>query len=144
MKLAVLRSCIFLVATYGAESWTMKAEDIKRLRAFEHKCYRKILRIPRIAKRTNQSVRNELSVTENWLLNFVIKQRLKYFGHVKRHEGLEKQLLEGFVAGKRSRERQKKKWTDGIEEVLGLSTSESGIVARDKDAYRATVYATTL
>ena len=85
-------------------------------------------------------VRKELGVKDDWLLNFVIKQRLKYFGHVKRHEGLEKQLLEGFVAGKRSRGKQKKKWTDGIEEVLGLSTSE----ARDRDAYRATVYAATL
>ena len=84
LKLKVLRTCIFPIATYGCETWVLRKLDIKRINAFEIKCYRKILRIPWIAHRTNCSI------------------KLKYFGHVTRHNGLEKTIMKGMVAGKRS------------------------------------------
>ena len=76
MKLAVLRTCIFPAATYGAESWTIKQDDAKRIRAFENKCYRKILRVPWIIKRTNESIKNELDIKGDLFMSYITKQRL--------------------------------------------------------------------
>ena len=74
------------------------------------KCYRKISRIPWIAHRTNCSILNELQLPTNWLYNFVRRQQLKYFGHVTRHDGLEKTLMQGMVAGKTSRGKPRRRW----------------------------------
>ena len=80
LKLKVLRTCIFPIATYGCETWVLRKLDIKkRINAFEIKCYRKILRIPWIAHRTNCSILNELHLPTNWLYNCVRRQHLKYF-----------------------------------------------------------------
>ena len=103
LKLKVLRTCIFPIGTYGCETWVLRKLDIKRINAFEMKCYRKVLRIPWIAHRTNCSILNELHLPTNWMYNFVRRQKLKYFGHVTRHNGLEKTIMQGMVAGKRSR-----------------------------------------
>ena len=87
----------------------VKAEPLIRCRVApktEMKCYRKILRIPWIAHRTNCSILNELHLPTNWMYNFVRRQKLKYFGHVTRHNGLEKTIMQGMVAGKRSRGNQ--------------------------------------
>ena len=108
LKLKVLRTCIFPIATYGCETWVLRKLDTKRINAFEMKCYRKILRIPWIAHRTNCSILNELHLPTNWLYNFVRRQKLKYFGHVTRHNGLEKTILQGMVAGKEAEESRDK------------------------------------
>ena len=71
LKLKVVRTCIFPIATYGCETWVQRKLDIKRMNAFEMKCYRKILRIPWIAHRTNCSILNELHQPTNWLYNIV-------------------------------------------------------------------------
>ena len=109
LKLKVLRTCIFPIGTYGCETWVLRKLDIKRINAFEMKCYRKVLRIPWIAHRTNCSILNELHLPTNWMYNFVRRQKLKYFGHVTRHNGLEKTIMQGMVAGKRSREKKPRK-----------------------------------
>ena len=96
-------ACIFPIVTYGCETWVLRKLDIKRINAFEMKCYRKILRISWIAHRTNSSILNELHLPKNWLYNFVRRQKLKYFGNVTRRSGLEKTIMQGIVAGKRSR-----------------------------------------
>ena len=101
LKLTVLRTCIFPIGTYGCETWVLRKLYIKRINAFEMKCYRKVLRIPWIAHRTNCSILNELHLPTNWMYNFVRRQKLKYFGHVTRHNGLEKTIMQGMVAGKR-------------------------------------------
>ena len=77
LKLKVLRTCIFLIATLGCETWVLRKLDIKRINDFEIKCCRKILRIPWIAHRTNCSKLNELHLPTNWLYNFVTRQTLK-------------------------------------------------------------------
>ena len=101
LKLKVLRTCIFPIATYGCETWVGPTAQIRfqKKNAFEMKCYRNILRIPWIAHRTNCSILNELHLPTNWLCNFVRRQKLKYFGHVTRHDCLEKTIMQGMVAG---------------------------------------------
>ena len=79
LKLKVLRTCIFLVAKYGCETWVLRKLDIKRINAFEMKCYRKVLLIPWIAYRTNCSILNELHLPTNGLYNFVRCQKLNHF-----------------------------------------------------------------
>ena len=143
LKLHVLRSCIFPIATYGSESWTIKATDAARIKSFEMKCYRRMLRIPWIVRRTNESVRKEIGVEEDWLNRYALKQRLGFFGHIVRHHTLEKTILEGKIAGKRTRGRQRKRWTDGVEETIGLTTYEAGVVAQDRVAWRSVLDAAT-
>ena len=93
LKLKFLRTCIFPIATYGCETWVLRKLDIKRINSFEIKCYRKILCIPWIAHRTNCSILNELHLPTNWMYNFVRRQKLKYFGNVTHHTGLEKTII---------------------------------------------------
>ena len=93
------------------------------------KCYRKLLRIPWIAHRTNSSISNELHLPTNWLYNFVRRQNLKYFGHVTRHNGLEKTIMQGMVAGKRSRGKPRQRCEKDITDTFGTyddSSKQSG------------------
>ena len=93
-KLRILRACIFPVATYGCQAWALGKTNLKRINAFEMKCYRKMIRNSWTEHRMNKSVREELQVEEQWLENFVRREKLKYFGHLKRSEGLGKIILE--------------------------------------------------
>ena len=131
LKLKVLRTCIFPIATYGCETWVLRKLDTKRINAFEMKCYRKILRIPWIAHRTNCSILNELHLPTNWLYNCVRRQKLKYFGHVTRHNGLEKTIMQGMVAVKRSRGKPRQRWKKDITDTFGTMTAASR-VAEDR------------
>ena len=103
----------------------------KKINAFEIKCYRKILRIPCIAHRTNCSILNELHLPTNWMYNFVRRPKLKYFGHVTRHNGLEKTIMQGMVAGKRSRGKPRQRWEKYIKDTFGTMTAASR-VAEDR------------
>ena len=98
-KIRFLRALIFPITTYGCESWTINKTSERKINAFELKCYRTILRVPWTEKRTNNSILQELNIKEERLLSTIIKRKLKYFGHVKRHEGLEKEILEGQEQG---------------------------------------------
>jgi len=105
-EIRFLRACIFYVATYGCETWTLNKTAEKFITAFELKCYRRVLRIYWTERRTNQSILQELRIENNWLLNQIITRKIKYFGHVKRHQGLEKTIMEGMMLQKRRREDQ--------------------------------------
>ena len=129
MKMKVLRTCIFPTATYGCETWTISKIDEKRINAFEMKCYRKILRIPWTAKETNNSVKEQLRIQELYLLNSIKKLKLKYFGHLKRHNTLERIFLEGMVEGKRERERKKERETERERENTSLLTPKKHVIA---------------
>ena len=107
-KLRILRACIFPIAAYSCKVWMLGKTNLKRINAFEMKCYRKNLRISRTEHRTNKSIREELQVEEQWLENFVRRQKLKYFGHLKRSERLTKIILEGRINGKRERGRPRR------------------------------------
>ena len=95
LKWRTLKACIFPVAIYGCEAWTISKTDEKKITSFEMKCYRKILRISWTERKTNASVLEQLGVKAPQLLNLIKKQKLSYFGHIKRHNLLEKLFLEG-------------------------------------------------
>ena len=143
LKLKVLKTCIFPVATYGCEAWTLTKLDEKKITAFEMKCYRKILRIPWTARRTNKSVLEELDMTDCELLNLIKKQKLAYFGHVCRHDTLEKVCLSGMLEGKRGRGRPRRRWAQDVSDWLGRTISEAGSLAQDRDKFRRAVWEAT-
>ena len=136
------RAFKFPTATYGCVSWAIKQYDARYITAFEHKCYRKILRVTWTQRRTNADMRNELEVPEGLLLNIVYRRKLKFFCHIKGHDSLElKAALEGKVPRKRGR--QRRRWEDCISERLGYTTNEAGRLAQNRVLYRATVHAAT-
>ena len=139
-KLKFLRSLIFPIATYGSETWSLSKEAEKKINAFELRCYRKILRISYVDRRTNASVLNELgNIPENWLQNTILSRKMKYFGHVKRHDCLEKDIYEGIIEGKRGRGRPRRRWSQDISDRLNTSVTEAGRRAQDRAAFRQAV-----
>ena len=111
LKWRTLKACIFPVAIYGCEAWTISKTDEKKITSFEMKCYRKILRISWTERKTHASVLEQLGVKAPQLLNLIKKQKLSYFGHIKRHNTLEKLFLEGTCEGRRGRGRPRRRWT---------------------------------
>ena len=122
-KIRLVSTLIFPIATYACETWSINAADRRKIEAFEMWCWRKLLCIPWTAKRTNKSILLEIG-EKNRLFNAIVKQKLQYFGHIARREGdnLEKLIMFGLVEGKRSRGRQKLRWTDGIATLTKEST----------------------
>ena len=143
LKLKVIRTCIFPTAIYGCEAWTINKMEEKMINAFEMKCYRKILRIPWTAKETNSSVLQRIGVRPCNLLNKIKKQKLQYFGHIKRHDCMEKLFLEGMVNGKRGKGRPRKRWQQNITEWLGEDTTTAGRRAEERTVFRTTVWKAT-
>ena len=140
-KWRTLKACIFPVAIYGCESWTISKTDEKKITFFEMKCYRKILRIS--WRKTNASVLEKLGVKAPQLLNLIKKQKLSYFGHIKRHNTLEKLFLEGTCEGRRGRGRPRRRWTQDIGEWMGVSTVEAGRQALERGEFRQAVLEAT-
>ena len=134
-----MKSTVFPTATYGCEAWTLNKTDCKNITAFEMKCYRKILRIPWVEKVTNEEVLTRIGVRTPMLLQIVKKLKLKYFGHIKRHESLEKHILEAKSEGKRGRGRPTRRWEQDIEEWLGITTTQAGRMAQDRELFRSRV-----
>ena len=103
------------------------------------KCYRKILKISWTEHRTNKSIRDELRLEDHWLENFIKKQKLKYFGHLKRSEGLGKIILEEKIDGKRERGRPRRQWERDIRDAFDRSITEAGRWAFDRSCFRCAV-----
>ena len=143
VKLRILHSCIFPIASYGCEAWTISRNIANRINAFENKCYRTILGVSWTEHRTNESIANELGVTSGFLFRFIQKQKLKYFGHLKRHDCLERIVIEGRVEGKRGRGRPKRQWHEDVVDWLGMTIGGAGRAAEDRTAYRSSVKAAT-
>ena len=104
------------------------------------KCYRKILRISRTERKTNASVLKKLGVKAPQLLNLIKKQKLSYFGHIKRHNTLEKLFLEGTCEGRRGRGGPRRRWTQDIVEWMGVSTVEAGKQALERGEFHQAVW----
>ena len=136
VKLDILKACIFPVALYGCEAWTPLQTDLDKLRAFEMKCYRKLLKISWTEKITNEEVRSRLQINNSYLIAQFKKLKMSYFGHIKRHDSLEKTILEGKLEGKRKRGKPRRAWTDDIRIWLEMSIKEAGNLAYDRDLYR--------
>ena len=143
MKLRVLNTCIFPTAYYGSEAWVFTQNICQRIDAFEMKCYRKILNVSWREHRTNISVAKELGIKMGSLLSRIKTQKLKYFGHITRHESLEKSILECNVNGKRKAGRPRRRWEDDITDWLGIGLHQARRLAQDRKRFRAAVGAAT-
>ena len=113
-KVCLVKAMVFLVVMYGCESWTVKKAERRRLDAFELWCWRRLLRVPWTARRSNQSILKEISPGCS-LEGLMLKLKCQYFGHLMRRvDSLEKSLILGGIGGKRRRGRQRMRWLDGI------------------------------
>ena len=131
-KVGIIKAMVFPVVMYGCKSWTIKKAEHQRLDAFELWCWRRLLRVPWTAKRSNQTIRKEIS-PEYSLEGLMLKLKLQSFGHLmRRTNSLEKTLMLGKIEGGRRRERQRMRWLDGITDskdigLGGLGDGQGGL-----------------
>ena len=135
-KVHLVKAMVFPVVMYGCESWTIKKAEPQRIGAFELWCWRRLLRVPWTARRSNQSILKEIS-PEYSLEGLMLKLKLEYFGHLmRRTESFEKTLMLGKIEGRRQRGRQRMRWLDGITnsidmslmKALGVGDGQQGLV----------------